>query len=79
MVSGNALGLKIVTLRRDVPPDTMEIGEKLLLISAGMVITCANTLCSGNTHIGRISATTRKGMSKLRIFSSFLHRIASVK
>jgi hypothetical protein len=34
-VSGNGLGLKTETLRRDIPPDGMEIGEKLLLISAG--------------------------------------------
>jgi hypothetical protein len=34
-VSGNPLGLKMVTLRRDVPPDEIDSGEKLLFISAG--------------------------------------------
>lgn len=34
-ISWNEFGLKIVTLRREVCPATMEIGEKLLLISAG--------------------------------------------
>ena len=35
LVSANAFGLKMVTLRRDTPPAGMEIGEKLLFISAG--------------------------------------------
>jgi hypothetical protein len=35
LVSGYAFGLKMVTLRRDTWPAAMEIGEKLLLISAG--------------------------------------------
>jgi hypothetical protein len=34
-VSAKPLGLNIVTLRRDVPPVAIEIGEKLLFISAG--------------------------------------------
>jgi hypothetical protein len=38
LVSGNPLGLKMVTLRREVPPAGIEIGEKLLLISAGIEI-----------------------------------------
>jgi hypothetical protein len=35
LVKSNRLGLKMVTLRREVPPAGIEIGEKLLLISAG--------------------------------------------
>jgi hypothetical protein len=35
LVSGNEFGLYIVTLRRDMPPDEIAIGVKLLLISAG--------------------------------------------
>jgi hypothetical protein len=34
----NPLGLKTVTLRRDIPPAAIEIGEKLLFISAGKVM-----------------------------------------
>jgi len=35
LVNGNIFGLKIVTFRRDTPPAAMDIGEKLLFISAG--------------------------------------------
>lgn len=35
LVRANPLGLKTVTLNRDVPPAAIEIGEKLLFISAG--------------------------------------------
>ena len=35
LVNGKSLGLYIVTMRRDIPPAGMEIGVKLLLISAG--------------------------------------------
>lgn len=79
LVNGNPLGLKMVTLRRDVPPARIEIGEKLLLISAGKDMTCANAICTGITRLETISVTTRKGMSDLRIFSSFLCRITNVK
>jgi hypothetical protein len=34
-VNWKALGLNMVTLRRDTPPAAMEIGKKLLFISAG--------------------------------------------
>jgi hypothetical protein len=37
-VNGNELGLKMVTRRREVAPVAMEMGEKLLLISAGREI-----------------------------------------
>lgn len=36
-VNGKALGLNMVTLRREIPPDAIDIGVKLLLISAGKV------------------------------------------
>lgn len=35
LVSGNGFGLKMVTRRRDVAPAAMDMGEKVLLISAG--------------------------------------------
>jgi len=35
LVSANGFGLKMVTIRRDTPPEAIEIGEKRLLISAG--------------------------------------------
>jgi len=38
-VNGNAFGLKMETCRLAVPPAGMDIGEKLLFISAGKVIT----------------------------------------
>jgi hypothetical protein len=38
-VSANPLGLKTVTLRRDTSPAAIEMGEKLLFISAGKVMT----------------------------------------
>jgi hypothetical protein len=34
-VRGKAFGLKIVTLRTEVPPATIDIGVKLLFICAG--------------------------------------------
>jgi hypothetical protein len=38
-VNANGFGLKIDTLNREMPPDGMLIGEKLLLISAGTLTT----------------------------------------
>lgn len=38
LVSGNPFGLKMVTVRRDVPPDGIDLGVKFLLISAGSEI-----------------------------------------
>ena len=35
LVKAKGFGLKIVTLRREIPPEAIEIGVKLLLISAG--------------------------------------------
>jgi len=68
LVSGNPLRLKMVTLKRDVPPDAMDIGAKLLLISAGTDMICADAVCAGVTRMDTISAAMRKGMSDLRIF-----------
>lgn len=70
LVSANPLGLKTVTLRRDVPPAGIEIGEKLLLISAGREI-CACTVCPGTARMETISTTTRREMIDLRIFILF--------
>jgi hypothetical protein len=53
------LGLKILTLRREVPPAAMEIGEKLLLISAGRDI-WAWAVCCGTASIETIRTATRK-------------------
>jgi hypothetical protein len=58
----------MVTLRRDTPPDAMEIGEKLLLISAGKAKTWAATFLPGFKKIETISATTRKGTTDFCIF-----------
>jgi hypothetical protein len=41
LVRGSPFGLKTVTLRTEVSPAAMEVGVKLLLISAGKVISCA--------------------------------------
>jgi hypothetical protein len=35
LVNGNEFGLNMVMRRTDVPPDEIELGEKLLFISAG--------------------------------------------
>jgi hypothetical protein len=68
LVSAKGLGLKTVTRRRDVPPEAMEIGVKLLFISAGRDIPCADAVCSGVTSIETINTTIRRGTSVLRIF-----------
>ena len=67
LVSGNPLGLKMVTLSREVPPAAIEIGSKLLLISAGREI-CAYTVCAGTARMETISTTTKREMIDLRIF-----------
>jgi hypothetical protein len=67
-VSGNALGLKMVTRRSEVAPAAMDIGEKVLLISAGKVMPCAYAFCPGLSRKEIISTTTRKGFSVFCIF-----------
>jgi hypothetical protein len=57
----------MVTLSREVPPAAIEIGEKLLFISAGREI-CAYTVCPGTAKIETISTATRREMIDLRIF-----------
>jgi hypothetical protein len=66
-VSGKPLGLKMVTLKREVPPAGIEIGEKLLLISAGREI-WAYTVCPGTARLETINTTARRDRNGLRIF-----------
>jgi hypothetical protein len=66
-VSAKPLGLNIVTLKRDVPPVAIEIGEKLLFISAGRDI-WAYAVCLGTARIETISTATKRDMIDLRIF-----------
>jgi hypothetical protein len=68
-VSANTLGLKMVTLRTDVWPARIDIGEKLLLISAGREMLCAYTVCAGVRKPDMSKTTTRKGINDLRILS----------
>jgi hypothetical protein len=46
-VRANEFGLKMLTLRVDVPPADMDIGLKLLLICAGRDIPWASATCVG--------------------------------
>ncbi len=62
------MGLKIVTLRRDTPPAGMEIGEKLLFISARKNGPCAYADCPGIARMETISTIMRKDTIGLRIF-----------
>jgi hypothetical protein len=39
LVKENGFGLKIVTLSREISPEVMEVGEKLLFSSAGELTT----------------------------------------
>jgi hypothetical protein len=71
LVSANGLGLKMVTARREVPPEFIEIGVKLLLISAGRDMTCADAVRSGVTRTKTIRAATMLGTRDLRIFDPF--------
>lgn len=70
LVSENPFGLKTVTLKRDVPPAGIEIGEKLLFISAGREICAwAYTVCAGIPKMETISTITRRGVKGFRILS----------
>ena len=65
-VSGNAFGLKMVTLRRDTAPAAIDIGEKLLFISAGKDI-WACTVPPGVTRMETMRTIVTKSKIDLRI------------
>lgn len=61
----------MVTLRREIPPAAIEIGEKLLFISAGKDMTCAAPTSPGFKSIETINIPTRKGAIDFFIFALF--------
>jgi hypothetical protein len=50
-VNRNEFGLKIVTLSREIPPDVMEVGEKLLFSSAGELTTIVAVVVGDGVNV----------------------------
>src|SRR4030095_15993382 len=67
----------MVTLSREVPPGKMDMGEKLLFISAGKERPCACTVCPA-TEIERINTPIIKRDS-IDLFIFILSKPASIQ
>lgn len=51
LVNANGFGLKINTLSREIPPDVMLIGEKLLTRSAGALTTFVAVVVNDGVNV----------------------------
>lgn len=72
LVNAKGFGLKIVMRRREVPPAAIRIGVKVLFISAGRAMACADAVCPGVVNIETIKTTSRKRTNNLCIFYPFV-------